>query len=94
MVDGKRSRYGTLWISPAAIVTSEGETRLVNENGVQNVRIVYDSLIEGVEALGKIRDDDIGCETPARTGRQKRGIIRDQGVESAIAIDVPCPLAE
>jgi hypothetical protein len=77
----------------ATVVATVGETRLIDKDSVQNLRIIIYRLIETVDTRVKPGNDNIGHETPTSTRRRQTRIVRDQRVKNTITVNVTRPIA-
>jgi hypothetical protein len=77
LVNCKSSGHSTRRVSRRATdIPSERETRLVDNNSVQNMRIITDYLVKTVDTGVKGRDDNVSRKAPARPrGQQRTGIV-------------------
>jgi len=74
-------------------VATKSETRLVDQNSVQNTRIKTNSLIKTVDSRVKIPNYDIRHKATARARGQQSNIIRNERIKTTISINVESPLA-
>jgi hypothetical protein len=77
LVNCKSSGHSTRRISHrATVVASEGETRLVDKNSVQDTRIITDYLVKTVDRGVEGRDDNVSRKAPSRPrGQRWTGVV-------------------